>query len=534
MRQTTDADATRADLRAAARGEDGIALILSVIVMLVLTISVAGTITAVTANEHAFGRDRQTNRALNIAEAGMNAGVAAVKALPATATSLSPASGTTDNGSWSYSVTRAQDSTNPDLYLWTITSTGVSPDGNVSRIVSTKVTETVTHNSSSTTTTVPASPSYAYGFFLGDPNSDCVTLGGGNSFAGNGALKVDVYRPRVALPSGQRSHPPARGHSGTLSLYVGKKYKYQGNNPTVGTSAAKIKQATVVGGCYKNNSSVVCSSSANSHIFANAYSSTQNDMTKPTIDTAGMPTRGQDRPRGAMTIRPTRGMPRTMSSYPSGYTADSVQERHVRQRRHPEHERGTVDLLAFANFDCRYYGSDGTLLGRLKWTNGSPGALIVYGNVFIDGNLTAPGQEYAVYTGRGNLYVNGVVTLAGQAMICASPKSGSPCLGNYDPNTNLLELVAVNAGNAPNAFSMTGQETFEGVAFMNGNFMEAGNGTTNGAVIADTASVSGNGSLSEPDHPSVRRPRRLVHHDDHDRRAGHRCLCPGCRAPGSS
>ena len=57
-------------------------------------------------------------------EAGMNAGVAAVKALPATATSMSPASGTTDGGSWSYSATRTQDSTNPDLYYWTVTSTG--------------------------------------------------------------------------------------------------------------------------------------------------------------------------------------------------------------------------------------------------------------------------------------------------------------------------------------------------------------------------------------------------------------------------
>ena len=111
MRRTTNADATRADLRAAARGEDGIALILSVIVMLVLTIAVTATLTAVTSNEHAFGRDRQTNRALNIAESGLNAGVAAVKALPATATSLSPASGTTDRGSWSYTATRAQDST---------------------------------------------------------------------------------------------------------------------------------------------------------------------------------------------------------------------------------------------------------------------------------------------------------------------------------------------------------------------------------------------------------------------------------------
>ena len=119
------------------------------------------------------------NRALNIAESGLVAGVASVKALPATATSLPDASGTTDHGTWSYTVSRVQDATNPDVYIWTVTSTGVSPDGNVTRIVSTKVRQTITHHSTSTTTSTPVSPVYLYGFFLGDPASDCVTLGTG-------------------------------------------------------------------------------------------------------------------------------------------------------------------------------------------------------------------------------------------------------------------------------------------------------------------------------------------------------------------
>ena len=139
----------RAVIRGRLAGQDGIALVLTLIVMGVLTIGTAAVMTEVTSNEHHFGRDHQVNRALNIAEAGLNAGVNAAKALPATATSLPGASGTTDNGSWSYTATRAQDSSNPDLYYWTITSTGVSPDGNVTRIVSRKVAQTVTHHSSS-------------------------------------------------------------------------------------------------------------------------------------------------------------------------------------------------------------------------------------------------------------------------------------------------------------------------------------------------------------------------------------------------
>src|SRR5262245_14866859 len=78
--------------------EDGIALALAVLVLGILTISTAAMITAVTSNERAFGRDRQTNRALNVAEAGLNAGVEAVKSLPATATSAPDGAGDTDRG----------------------------------------------------------------------------------------------------------------------------------------------------------------------------------------------------------------------------------------------------------------------------------------------------------------------------------------------------------------------------------------------------------------------------------------------------
>ena len=122
------------------------ALILSMIFLAVLTIGTAATIQMVNSNEQSFGRDRQVNRALNVAEAGLGAGVGAGKALPATATTLPGASGTTDHGSWSYTATREQDTSNPLLYYWTVTSTAVSPDGKVTRIVQRKVAETLGWN----------------------------------------------------------------------------------------------------------------------------------------------------------------------------------------------------------------------------------------------------------------------------------------------------------------------------------------------------------------------------------------------------
>jgi len=486
------------------------ALILAVIFVAVLTIGTAATIEMVNSNEKAFGRDRQVNRALNVAEAGLNAGVNTVRALPATAISAPGASGTTDHGSWSYTVTRTQDTTNPDVYIWTVTSTGVSPDGKVSRIISTKVQETITHHSTTTSTTTPQSDAYLYNFFLGDPASDCTTgTGTGNVFSGNGVVNVDVYARGslcVGGSSGTGILQPT-GTSNTLHVYVGKKFKFSGQ-ASVGTSSAKINTATIVGGCLKaSGQSVTCSSSSNSHVYANTYSSTQNDVPKPTIDTNKYTT-AKPGPTTGCNDDPTHpGNAAYMSSYPTGWTASYFKSHVLDNNSTRDTSVGSVNLLRLvdyssaSNFDCRYYDSSGNLQGRLAWTYGSPGTLIISGTVFIDGNLVFDGTNYAVYQGRGNIYINGTVNWAGQAKVCASPTSGNPCLGNFNPASNLLEIVAINAGNGTNGFSVTGQETFEGVCFTNGAFQGAGNSVFHGAVIADTATEQGNGGFTYQINP---------------------------------
>lgn len=485
-------------------GEDGIALVLTVIVIAVLTIGTAATITAVNSNEQAFGRDRQVNRALNVAEAGLNAGVASVKALAATATSAPSVSGTTDQGSWSYSVTRTQDTSNSDLYYWTVTSTGVSPDGKVTRIVSKKVAETITHHTNTTSTTTPTSDAYLYNFFLGDPTSDCTVSGSGNSFSGNGVVNVDVYARGSLCVSGSSGTGVIQptGTQGTLRVYVGKKFKFSGQ-ASIGTSAAKINTATIVGGCLKaSGASVTCSSSRNSNVYANTYSSTQNDIAKPTIDTSWY-TNAKPGPSYPCNDDPTHpGNAAYQSSYPTGWSATQFKNAVLDNDSTRNTSVGSVNLLRLvdyssaSSFDCRYYDSSGNLLGRLAWTYGNPGTLIISGTVFIDGNLVFDGTNYAVYQGRGNIYLNGTVNWAGQAKVCASPTSGNPCLGNFSTASNLLEIVAINAGNGTNGFSVTGQETFEGVCFTNGAFVGAGNSVFHGAVIADTAQESGNGGFT--------------------------------------
>jgi hypothetical protein len=491
-------------LRRGCANEDGIALILAVLVMGVLTIATAATITAVDSNERAFGRDRQANRALNIAEAGLNGAVAALKASPASTASLPDASGTVDHGTWSYTATREQDPDDPNLYYWTVTSTGTSPDGKVSRIISTQVSQTITPTSTETTITTPASDAYKYGFFLGDAGSDCTTSSGGNRFGGNLDIRVDVMARGSLCLSGNQAILQPTGTTGTVNLYVGRKLSISGNNATVGTSAAKIKTATIVGGCIRS-SAVTCSSSANSHVYSNTYSSTQNDITPPTIDTAWY-TNAKPGPATGCNDHPTD--PTQVSTYPSGYTASTFKSALFDSNATMDNppSLGTMDFLSkfgTSSYDCRYYGSDGTLLGRLAWTYGNPGTLTILGTIWIDGNLSFTNSD-AIVQGRGVIYVTGTVSFSGQAKICEQPISGSNCAGNYDASQNLLELVAYNNGShTTTGFSMSGNSAvvFEGIAFTNGILNQSGQANLNGQVLADTATMSGNGITKNTTDP---------------------------------
>jgi hypothetical protein len=521
-----------ARLRRRLAREDGIALVLALVVMGVLTITTISVALATTSNENSFGRDRQVNRALNIAEAGLNSGIAAVKALPATATTLSNGSGSIDQGSYAYTATQTQDASNPNLYYWTITSTGTSPDGRTTRIISTKVSETITQ--STQTITTPPSPAYNWGLFLGDATSDCVASGSGNTLGGSSGVTVDVYIKGSLCVSGNSSPfiLQPTGTTNTVTVYIGKKFKSSSNASPIGTSAAPIHLATIVGGCVDANhgsspnyTSVVCSKqgsplnnvnspSYGSGVYATPpnYSSTQNDIPKPTIDTAWY-SNAQPGPSTGCSVG---------STYPLGWTATQFKNAVLDNDATRNTSIGTVRPLALVNqasgaaatlansFDCKSFDGSGNLIGELKWdypagcgnapANGVAD-LTINGTVFIDGNLSFAACDYAVYQGRGTIYVNGTVTFTNGAKVCAKAISGSPCVGNFNPDNDLLEIVAVNAGNVSPGFTLTGAGTYEGVSFVNGLFNAAAGSNVNGPVIADRATMSGNAKLRTTVNP---------------------------------
>ena len=505
----------RLDLRAvrarAARAE-GFALVVALAFLTVLSLAAVGAWGAATSNERSFDRDRQVTRALAIGEAGLNNAIATLTAIQTPQSSLAPASGTLDGGSWSYTAARAQDDPagHPDEYTWTIVATGVAPDHTTTRIVSTRVKETVTQTTQeqTATSTTPPSAVYGYGVFLGDPASDCATSGSGNLFSASAQVTVPIYVAGSLCISGGGSPIVAEpaGSSGTVTFYVGKIFKTQSNASPVGTSSAHLASATVVGGCVGDRGPVSCSKQGvpmdwtgsptyGSGVWANVYSSTQNPIAKPAVDPVWY-AESRPGPLHACNSNPLDGT-QTSSPGPLVFDTNGLRDMSLTGA------NGSKDILQLVNnwnsaqnsYDCRFYDSNGNLVGRLAWTFpqncSGAGTMVIQGTVYFDGNLTFASCDYAIYTGVGTMYVNGTVSFANGAKLCAAPIAGSPCVGNYDPSRNMLELVAVNAAGRSPGFTMSGAGVFEGTAWANGVFNTGNGAKLAGPVIADTATMSG-------------------------------------------
>ena len=99
--------------------ESGIALVLALVVVAALSVSTASLITLVTSNQTAVGRDRQEERAFNIAEAGLNEAVSYLSTQDTLAiSSVAATNYSLDNGSGQWWATKTASTSTVDT--WTI------------------------------------------------------------------------------------------------------------------------------------------------------------------------------------------------------------------------------------------------------------------------------------------------------------------------------------------------------------------------------------------------------------------------------
>jgi hypothetical protein len=246
------------------------------------------------------------------------------------------------------------------------------------------------------------------------------------------------------------------------------------SSASLGLSGAPV-ELHVGSGCTYNGSGIASPCTPSEHVYAAPQDQVVPDVQKPPLEldywyanAKPGPTTPCDAP----------------GSFPGGFDNDGAMNGSL-----PD-----VDLFA-SNYDCSV-SVGGTQVGRIAYTAGSPGTLLIDGTVFVDGNIVMSGAQDVVYSGRGTIYASGRIDLQGSQKICGAWAAGCDQAA-WNPATNMLLLVSGSTSDDP-SFNAGGAAQFQGGVYAAGNYAQSSSAQVQGPKIAESVTLSGSGQASFP------------------------------------
>jgi hypothetical protein len=243
----------------------------------------------------------------------------------------------------------------------------------------------------------------------------------------------------------------------------------------IGASGAPVPELHVSGGCrYGASGPFVTPCGPSEHVYASAQDQVAAGVVKPPADLAYWYKQAAPGPSRSC----------TSGSFPGGLDNDAAMNGSL----------GDVDLFA-SDYSCTVV-VNGSTVGRIAYTAGSPGTLLVDGTVFVDGSIVMNGAHDVVYSGRGTIYASGRIELGGAVSLCGAWAGGCDAAG-WQPATNMLVLVAGSATAAP-GFAVSGSAAFQGGVYAVGDYAQSGAAVVQGPKVAETISLAGGVDAAYP------------------------------------
>jgi hypothetical protein len=437
--------------------ERGVAIVMAIGIVIVLAI--VGTTLAYysVSNVHTSSHSSGSQRAFALAEAGLTDAVAILftvgndptntNLLPSSA---SPATVTVDDGAISYWGTY-----NSAAGIWTVTGRGTVRNPN---------------QASSDTRTIrqqfQVSSALSWRYIYMDNPDGCLTL----------SNTVQITQPlfvRGSLCLDNSAVITSTSSPVTVAKTITTK-----NSSSVGTSGSHLALLHVGGGCrYGNSGSYVTPCTSTEHVYADSQDSYLDpNITKAPIDLA----------KWYADAEPGPSHNCTTGSFPGGFDNDTTLN----------HSRATVDLLPGSSYDCTF-SSGGTTLGRIAWTPGSPGTLIVQGVIFVDGDINLAGQAKAVYTGRASIYSSGTVTIGNTTQLCGAYLSTECDWTHWNPDATMIVFIAGSTTAAPD-FSVTQSAMFQGGSYAATDFIQGNSAKQQGPIQANNITLNNSNQSGYP------------------------------------
>jgi len=395
------------------RNEDGMALVMALGILLVLTILGAVIATYTTAGQRTASRSSAGVSAYSLAEAGINNAMS-VLAKPKSAldASLLPMRDTQyDSGhvTWGGTLNGS---------TWSITSTGYmgNPAGGsrpVTRQISVKV---KVRPSLMQPTSNPA-----WNYIIATRTS---TPKGCDQSLNN---SVNIQSPMYVVgnlclntPS-QISGGPLQV-KGSMTLDV---------NTNAGSSGAPINEVHVKNGCSYKTGAYVSPCTPTQKVWATVADANPIDLTLPTADYASWYVNSAPGPRQACS---------TQSGTVPVFDNDTAWNNSV----------GSVFNLtpSSSDYSC-IVRSGSTIVGQLSWDHTAK-TLTILGTVFIDGSATVNYGYQNVpitYTGTGTIYFGGTFLIK-NTLFCATLNAANDACDfpHWEPNNRFLVIVANGSG----------------------------------------------------------------------------------------
>lgn len=435
--------------------ERGVALVLAVITMLVLSSLTASVLVSVAVNHRSAYRSSESDKAFAFAEEG----IAYAEGRLYTATTP----GNQNNVPY---VTVSQEGGTIEYYgtltgsTWTLY--GIGTYNGVRRTVKVQAAQP------SAIVTIDTTP---WNYFYVEGGPTCMTL------AGNGAVNIPIYTHHSVCVNGNAKFTGSDLEVGGDLTLIG--------NARIGASGKPISKLNVAGAC---SPAAPCANDTSPFFVSPpGVGHTLPVVNKPVVDFPSIYASANPGPAAG------HGCGAGSTGVPANFFDNDTTL---------NDSDGAINLFPGAPYDCK--GAN----GELKWDGASKLTMIgTDPQFYFDGNLSMAANTKVVYSGRGQIFFTGTVSMTGNSSWCGILN----CTNLWDNSTNQLFIFAAcwkdstgtltNILNGdPYCLDLAGNNTLQANAWVGTDYHSGGNANDTGPVITNTAAIAGNPAQLIPLH----------------------------------
>jgi hypothetical protein len=415
--------------------EDGVALVLSLGLCVVLAVVGTTTIAYTSSNQRSSHHSKAERTTQALAEAGLHYAYSTLYNSPTPTMSGAVPSRTIEvnGGTITYSGVLAGET-------WTLSGVAHLPNPTGSAELVRAVRGKVAVGSAQQGSSNNAVWNYVYA----DSLASCTTL------ANSVNINVPMYvRGNLCLENSASYTGDALRVGGTVQLQ---------NSSTIGYSGDKVPEIHIGGGCRLGTSGPFTSPCGPSQsVYGDVVDANAGNLTKPPVDLAGWYQNAQPGPMHGC----------TSGSFPGGFDNDTTLNR----------SRDVVNLVPATAYDCTVT-SGGEVVGRIAW-NPSTKALTIAGTIFFDGDIEFTNSAEAFYSGRATIYTSGKITMRNSTKVCGA----ASCDTGWNATQNLLAFVAGSSTDEVGIL-LENSTTFQGAFYAVNDYSEGNSSKIWGPIIA--------------------------------------------------